>query len=92
MRANESDGVHSRMLAAANLCFFVAAPATKLSLSASIEWAEEALKRHARGSDGDVAIEVLSFSSIFRVDRLFLVAPGRSSWWENCACDRHDFF
>ena len=87
MRANESDGVHSRMLAAANLCFFVAAPATKLSLSASIEWAEEALKRHARDRDGDAAIEGLSW-----VDRLVLVALGRSNWWKNCACDRHAYF
>ena len=42
---------------------FLAAQARKLSLSASLEWAEEALKRHARDSDGDAAIEVLSFSS-----------------------------
>ena len=70
--------------------FFLAAQARKLSLSASLEWAEEALKRHARDSDGDAAIEVLSFFSVFRVDRLVLVALGRSSWWENGDCDRHN--
>ena len=37
-----------------------------------------ALKRHARDSDGDAAIEVLRFSSVFWVDRLVLVALGRS--------------
>ena len=72
--------------------FFLASQARKLSLSASLEWAEEALKRHARDSDGDTAIDFLSFSSVFWVDRLVLIALGRSSWWENCACDRHDFF
>ena len=74
--------------------FFLAAQAGKLSLSASLERAEEAaLKRHARDSDGDAAIEVLSFSSIFWVDRLVLVALGRSScWWKICACNHHDFF
>ena len=72
--------------------FFLAAQARELSLSASLEWAEEALERHARDSDGDAAVEVLRFSSVFWVDRLVLVALGRSSWWENCACDRHDFF
>ena len=64
----------------------------RLSLSASFEWAEESLERHARDSDGDAAIEVLSFSSVFWVDRLFLVALGRSSRWKKCACDLHDFF
>ena len=70
---------------------FFTAQAKKLSLSVSTEWAEEALKRHARDSDGDEAIEVLSFSSVFWVDGLLLVALGRSSPWKNCACDRHDF-
>ena len=57
----------------------MAAQARKLSLSASLEWAEGALKRNARDSDGDPAIEVLIFSSVFLVDRLVLVALGRSS-------------
>ena len=70
-------------------CFFWAAQGRKLSLSASLEWAVEALKRHARDSNGDAAFEVLSFSSVFWVDRLILVALGRSSWWKNCASDRH---
>ena len=83
--------MHRRVLAADSLCFFVAAQARKLSLSASLEWTEEVLKRHARDSDGDAAIEVLGFSSVFWVDRLVLVALGRSSWWENCDCDGHDF-
>ena len=84
--------MHRRVLAADSLFFFLAAEARKLSLSASLERAEEALKRHARVSDGDAAIEVLIFSSVFWVDRLVLVALGRSSWWENCDCDRHIFF
>ena len=67
----------------------MAAQARKLSLSASLEWAEEAIKRHARVSDGDAAIEVLRFPSVFWVDRLVLVALGRSSWWKSCPCDRH---
>ena len=71
---------------------FLEAQVRKLSLSDSLEWAEEALKRHARDSDGDAAIEVLSFFSVFRVDRLVLVALGRSSWWENGDCDRHNCF
>ena len=72
--------------------FLFAARARKLSLSASLEWAEEPRERHARISDGDAAIEVLIFSSVFWVDRLVLLALGRSSWWKNYACDRHDFF
>ena len=71
---------------------FFTAQAKKLSLSVSTEWAEEALKRHAQDNDGDAAIEALIFSFAFWVERLVLVALGRSSWWENCACDRHDFF
>ena len=59
--------------------FFLAAQARKLSLSASLEWAEEPLKRHVRDSDGDEAIEVLRFSSVFWVNRMVLVALGRSS-------------
>ena len=66
--------MHRRVLAADSLCFLLAAQVRKLSLSASLEWAAEALKRHARDSDGDAAIEVLSFSSVFWVDRLVLVA------------------
>ena len=59
---DESDGVHGRVCAAASLCFVLAAQARKLSLSASLGWAEEAQKRHARNSDGDAAIiEVLSY-------------------------------
>ena len=84
--------MHRRVLAADSLYFFLAAQARKLSLSASLEWAEEALKRHARVSDDDAAIDVLIFSSVFWVDRVVLVALGRSSWWKNCACARHDFF
>ena len=83
--------MHRRVLAADSVCFLLAAQAGKLSLSAFLEWAVEALKPHARDSDGDAAIEVLSFSCVW-VDRMVLVAHGRSSWWENCACDRHDFF
>ena len=64
---DESDGVHGRVRAAASLCFVLAAQARKLSLSASLGWAEEAQKRHARNSDGDAAIiEVLSYPLRFR--------------------------
>ena len=73
---DESDGVHRRVLAADSFCFFLAAQARTLSLSASLEWADESLKRHARDSDGDAAIKVLSCSSVFWIDRLDLVALG----------------
>ena len=56
---DECDGVHGRVRAgraAASLCFVLAAEARKLSLSASLGWAEEAHKRHARNGDGDAAI------------------------------------
>ena len=89
-RAEEINGVHRCVRTADGLCFVLAAQARKLSLSSSL--AEELLKRHARDRDGDAAIEVLSFSSVFWVDRLVLIALGRSSWWENWACDRHDRF
>ena len=65
--------------------------ARKLSLSASLECEEEAVKRHSLPSIGNAAIEVLSVSSGFWVDRLALVALGRPSWWKNCSCDRQDF-
>ena len=78
-------------IVACSFYFFLAAQARKLSLSASLKWAEKALEHHARDCDGDAAIEVLSFSSVFSVDRFVLVALDRSSWWKNCACDRHDF-
>ena len=90
---DESVGVHGRVRAAASLCLVLAAQARKLSLSASLGWAEEAQKRHARNSDGDAAIiEVLSYPLCFRSLRVVVVALGRSSWWQNWACDRHDFF
>ena len=89
---NESDGVHGCLCAAASLCF-VLAQARKLSLSASLRWAEEARKRHARNSDTDAAIiEVLGYPLCFRSLRLVVVALGRSSWRQNWATDRHDFF
>ena len=88
--ADESDGVHGRVRAAASLCFVLAAQSRKLSISASLGWAEEARKRHARNSDGDAAIiEVLNYPLCFRSLRLAL---GRSSWRQKWACDRHDFF
>ena len=50
-------------------------------------------KRHARNSDGDAAIiHVLSYPLSFWSLRLVVVALGRSSWWQNWACDRHVFF
>ena len=85
--------MHGRVRAAASLCLFFAAQARTLSLSASLEWAAEAPKRHARNSDGDAdIIDVLSYPLCFRSLRLVVVALGRSSWWRNWACDRHVFF
>ena len=82
-----------RVRAAAGLYLVLAAQARKLSLSASLGWAEEAQKRLARNSDGDAAIiEVFLYPVCFPLLRLIAVARGRSSWWQNCACDRHDFF
>ena len=51
-----------RVRAAASLFFGGATHARKLSLSASLAWAEGALKCHPRNSDGGAAIEVLSVS------------------------------
>ena len=96
MIVDESDGVHGRVRAAASLCIVLATQARKLSLSASLGRAEEAQKRHARNSDGDAAIYHRSLQLLyplcFRSLRLFVVALGRSSWWQIWACDRHDFF
>ena len=67
--------MHGRVCAAASLCFVLAAQARKLSLSASLGWAEEAQKRHARKSDGDaLIIETLSYPLCFRSFRLVVVA------------------
>ena len=90
---DESDGMHGRVRAAASLCFVLAAQVRTLSLSASLGWAKEAQKRHARNNDGGAAIiEVFSYPLCFRSLRLVVVALGRSSWWQNWACDRHVFF
>ena len=90
---DDSDGVHGRVRVAARLCFVLAAQARKLSLSASLGWAEEAHKRHARNSDGDAAIfEVLNNPPCFRSLCLLVVALGRSSWWQIWAWNRHDLF
>ena len=51
-----SDGARGRVRAAASLCFVLEAQARKLSVSASLGWAEEVKKRHARSGDGDAAI------------------------------------
>ena len=59
--------------------FFLVAQARKLSLSSSLERAEAAFKRHARNNDSDSAIEDFSCSAVFWVDRLVLVALGRST-------------
>ena len=54
-----------RVRAAATLFFLVfAAQARKLPRSASLAWAEGALKCHPWNSDGGAAIEVLSISSV----------------------------
>ena len=57
--------------------FFLAAQARKLSLSASLDWAEKVLKRHVRVSNGDAAIEGLLFSSVGWIDRLL---GSRRAW------------
>ena len=89
---DESDSMHGCLPAAASLCFVLAAQVTKLSLSASLGWADGAQNRHARNSDGDAAIiEVLSHPLCFRSLRVFVVALGRSSWGQNWASDRNDF-
>ena len=69
--------MHRRVLVADSLCFLLVAQVRKLSLSASLAWAEEALNCHTRDSDDDAAIEVLSFSSVFWVDPLVLVFSSR---------------
>ena len=61
------------------LFFFLTAQARKLSPSASLEWEEQALQRHARDSDGDAVIKVSSFSSVVWVHRFWVVALHRSS-------------
>lgn len=79
-KVDESDRAHHRVRAAAGLCRTWAVQAGKLSLSASLGWAEEALKRHARDNDGDAAIDVLSYSTFRVLGRsLGCVALGRSS-------------
>ena len=87
---DESDGVHRRVLAADSLCFFLAAQARKLSVLASLEWAEEALKR--TGQRRRCSYRSVEFFLGVWVDRLVLAALGRSSWWKHCACDRYVFF
>ena len=67
--------MHGCVRATASLCFVLAAQARKLSLSASLGWAEEAQKRHARNNDANAAIiEVLSYPLCFRSLRLLVVA------------------
>ena len=75
-----------------SLFFCLAAQARKLSLQGSLGWAGGTLACHARNSDGDAAIEVLSFASVFWVDRVVVVAVGRSSWCKNCASTAMIFF
>ena len=63
--------MHCRVRAAASVFFFVAAQTRKLSRPASLWWAEEVQKRHARNSDGDAAIiKVCSYFLCFRSLRL----------------------
>ena len=83
-----------RVRVAAILFLFLAAQARELALSGSLGWAKGALKRRARNSDADAAVngDVLRVSSVFRVDHSVLVPFDRSSWLKNWACDRHDSF
>ena len=64
-----------RVHAAASLLFFLAAQASKLSLSWSLGWAEGALKCHMRNCDDGVGIEVLIVSSVF-----FAYLRSRACW------------
>ena len=74
VRVDESEGMRGRVRAAAtSLRLYWEAQARQLSFSESLGWAEGGLKRQARNSDGDAAIEVLSVPSVFRVDRFVLV-------------------
>ena len=71
--------------------FLFAAQARKLSLSASLAWAEGAPKCYPPNSDGGAAIEILSISSVSGLSlgsRVF----GRSCGLQNCDCDRHELF
>ena len=61
------------------LSFLSGADREQVSLLGYLGRAKGALKCHARNSDGDAAVEVLSVSSWFRVDRLVLVRFGRLS-------------
>ena len=64
------------MLAAASLFFFLVAQDNTLSFSGCIGWVEGALKRHVRNSNGDVALEVSSVSTVF-----FLVCSAFRDGW-----------
>ena len=66
--------------------------ARKLTFSGSLEWTEEALKCHARNSDGGAAIEVLRVFFPFWVHASVLHLFGQSSGLKNWACDRHYLF
>ena len=76
---------------ASALCWRAGWEAISLPVS-SLGWAEEALKRHARRSDGDAdIIEVFGYP-LFSVTALGCRGTWRSSWWQNWAYDRHDLF
>ena len=64
---DESDSVHGLVPDAASLCFVLAAQVRKLSLSASLGWADGAQNRHARNSDGDAAIIEVLIYPVFSV-------------------------
>ena len=81
-----------RVRATASLVLFLAAQARELSLSGSLAWAKGALKRRARNGGADAAGEVLRVSSVFLVNHSVLVPFDPSSWLQNRACDRNDFF
>ena len=73
-------------------CFVLAAQARKLSLS----WVgggspKTPRTEQRRRCSYHRSLELL-YPLCFRSLRLLVVAPGRSSWWQNWACDRYVFF
>ena len=72
--------MHRRVLATASLCCFFGG-AGQEAITTIFSWVggRKPLKRHARDTDGDAAIELLTFFSAWWVDRSVLVAHGRSS-------------
>ena len=80
----ESEGLRCRVRAVASPFLFLVAQDRKLSLSGSLGWAEEALKRHVWNCNGDEAIEVSSVGIVFFLVCSVFEMIGRSSRAKNC--------